>query len=168
MNVKIVEVGLRDGLQNEAKILSTDLKIELINKLITANLTNLEITSFVHPKWIPQLADADQLVTRLPLNKSVNYRALVPNTRGMKRVVSPPLSEIAVFVSASETHNQKNVNGSIHHTIEKISQVIEEAKIHRLPVRAYVSCVFGCPYEGEISLSKVDKLCSVLFDLGVY
>lgn len=168
MNVKIVEVGLRDGLQNEARTLSTDLKLELINKLITANLINLEITSFVHSRWIPQLADADQLITRLPSNKNINYRALVPNLRGMERVLAPPLTEIAVFISASETHNQRNVNDTISHTIDKIAQVIEKAKVYKLPVRGYVSCVFGCPYEGVISLSRIEKLCSTLFDLGVY
>jgi hydroxymethylglutaryl-CoA lyase len=168
MKVKIVEVGLRDGLQNEPKTLSTDLKLELINKLITANLTNLEVTSFVHPKWIPQLADADQLVPILPINKKINYRALVPNLKGMDRVLAPPLTEIAVFVSASETHNQKNVNGTIVSTMDNIRQIVEKAKLHTLPVRGYISCVFGCPYEGDVSLSFIEKLCSTLFDMGVY
>ncbi|MCH5584027.1 hydroxymethylglutaryl-CoA lyase [Shimazuella sp. AN120528] len=169
MKVKIVEVGLRDGLQNEPKMLSTDLKLELINRLITANLTNLEITSFVHPRWIPQLADADQLVPKLTTtNKKISYRALVPNLKGMERVKSPPLTEIAVFVSASETHNLKNVNGNIKSTIDQIAQIVQKAKIYALPVRGYISCVFGCPYEGEVSLAVVENLCSCLFDLGVY
>lgn len=168
MKVKIVEVGLRDGLQNESKILPTDVKLELINRLISANLTNLEITSYVHPKWVPQLADADELVLKLPFHKKVNYRALVPNLRGMNRVSPSHLNEIAVFISASQTHNLKNVNDSIESTLQQITQVVDQAKQYSLPVRGYISCVYGCPYEGEVSLSVVEKLCSTLFDLGVY
>ncbi|WP_342664976.1 hydroxymethylglutaryl-CoA lyase [Shimazuella kribbensis] len=166
--VKIVEVGLRDGLQNEAEVLPTTVKIELIRRLIAAKLTHLEVTSFVHPKWIPQLADADQLLLQLPIEKQINYRALVPNLRGWERVKTPPLHEIAVFISASETHNQKNVNSTIQESMHQIRQVIASAKLQSVPVRGYLSCVFGCPYEGTIAFSAVEKMCNFLFECGVY
>jgi hydroxymethylglutaryl-CoA lyase len=168
MNVKIVEVGLRDGLQNETVILSTTLKVELIQRLIAANLKHLEVTSFVHPKWIPALADAEKLLTLLPNDDTVNYRALIPNITGLQRAKTLPLNEIAVFLSVSETHNYRNVNKNIAETMDIIKQIIVEAKELSLPVRGYLSCVFGCPYEGEIAVWEVEKWCRRLFELGVY
>jgi hydroxymethylglutaryl-CoA lyase len=166
--VKIVEVGLRDGLQNEIEVLPTTIKIELIRKLIAAKITHLEITSFVHPKWIPQLADADQLLLQLPDKKQINYRALVPNLKGWERVKTPPLNEIAVFLSASETHNHKNVNSTIQESMNEIRKVVTNAKLQSVPVRGYLSCVFGCPYEGKVAFSAIEKICNFLFDCGVY
>jgi hydroxymethylglutaryl-CoA lyase len=168
MKVKVVEVSLRDGLQNETEIFPTTIKLELIKRLIAANLIDIEVTSFVHPKWIPQLADAEQLLVNLPSHHKINYRALVPNTKGFERIKAPPLSEIAVFISASQTHNMKNVNKTIAASLNQIKEIINLASISHLPVRAYISCVFGCPYEGHVSLHVVEELCRELFDLGVY
>lgn len=166
--IKIVEVGLRDGLQNESLFLPTEKKLKLLHDLLAAGMKNVEVTSFVHPKWIPQLADADQLLTLLPTDKPYSFRALVPNLHGYKRVFAPPLSEIAIFISASETHNRKNVNGSISETMDRIRQIVMKATADKLAVRGYLSCVFGCPYEGNVPLAKVVQICEELFSLGIY
>jgi hydroxymethylglutaryl-CoA lyase len=168
MSLKIVEVGLRDGLQNEEQVLPTEKKIQLLQYLLDAGMKNIEVTSFVHPKWIPQLADADQLVKLLPVNEQYSFRALVPNVNGYKRVISPPLTEIAVFISTSETHNLRNLNRTISQTLEHIQDVVMLAKQDQIPVRGYLSCVYGCPYEGSVAEAKVIELCEQLLALGIY
>ncbi len=169
MTIKIVEVGMRDGFQNEEQVLPTEKKIELLNILLDAGMKNIEVTSFVHPKWVPQLADADQLVSLLPVaNEQHSFRALVPNAHGYRRVVSPPLTEIAVFISASETHNLRNLNRTISQTLEHIQEVVTMAKRDQIQVRGYLSCVFGCPYEGAVAEHKVMELCEKLLSMGIY
>ncbi|SFX27215.1 hydroxymethylglutaryl-CoA lyase [Thermoactinomyces sp. DSM 45891] len=168
MNVRIVEVGPRDGLQNEKRFLSTYAKKTLIQKLVASGLREIEATSFVHPKWIPQLADADELVAELPADSDVNYRVLVPNAKGLERVNHSILKEIAIFCSASETHNQKNVNRMREESLADFMKFVPVALEQGLRVRAYLSTVFGCPYEGEISLDQVHEMSERLFDFGVY
>jgi hydroxymethylglutaryl-CoA lyase len=168
MTIKIIEVGLRDGLQNETMMLPTEKKAQLINRLLDAGVKNLEVTSFVHPKWLPQLADADQLIQLLPVREGLSYRVLVPNVRGFERVKTPPITEIAVFISTSETHNVHNVNCSIADSLDHIREIISLATAQCLPVRGYLSCVFGCPYEGDVAEARVIELCERLLALGVY
>ena len=167
MDVKIVEVGLRDGLQNEPVTLATEVKQELIERLFQAGIKHLEVTSFVHPKWIPQLSDADLLASRLP-RLPVTYRALVPNLLGLKRALDTEIDEYAVFLSASETHNRKNINKSIRDTIPVLKEVVQLAHQKGKRVRGYISTVFGCPYEGDVPLKNVVSICEQLLDMGVY
>jgi hydroxymethylglutaryl-CoA lyase len=167
VDVKIVEVGLRDGLQNEPVTLATEVKQELIERLFQSGIKHLEVTSFVHPKWIPQLSDADRLASGLP-RLPVTYRALVPNLRGLKRALDTRIDEYAVFLSASESHNQKNINKSIRDTIPVLREVVQLAHQHGKRVRGYVSTVFGCPYEGDVPLQNVVRICEQLLDMGVY
>jgi hydroxymethylglutaryl-CoA lyase len=166
--IRIVEVGLRDGLQNEAAVLPTEVKRDLAERLIEAGLTQLEVTSFVHPRWVPQLADAEQLARELPSREAVVYRALVPNRRGLERALATPIHEFAVFMSASETHNRKNINKSIDETYPVLAEVVELARKHGKRVRGYVSTVFGCPYEGNVPVDQVARVCEKMFEMGVY
>lgn len=168
MEVKVVEVGLRDGLQNESVVLSTEDKSEIVQRLLEAGVRHLEVTSFVNPKWIPALADAELLSQSLPKNVDVVYRALVPNLKGLKRALDTPIHEYAVFMSASETHNRKNINKSIDETFPVLKETIEAAKEQGKRVRGYVSTVFGCPYEGDVSIKQVVYVCEKLLEMGVY
>ncbi|WP_126425970.1 hydroxymethylglutaryl-CoA lyase [Brevibacillus marinus] len=168
MDVRIYEVGPRDGLQNEAQIVPTEAKIELINRLADAGLAWIEASSFVNPKWIPQLADADAVLAGIRRQAGVTYSALVPNQRGLERAMAAGLREIAVFLSASETHNQKNINKSIAQTLVLLADVVKQAVAAKMRVRGYVSTVFGCPYEGEVSLASTLKVTEALLAMGVY
>jgi len=168
MDVRIYEVGPRDGLQNEAQTVPTEAKIELINRLADAGLAWIEASSFVNPKWIPQLADADAVLAGIRRQAGVTYSALVPNQRGLERAMAAGLREIAVFLSASETHNQKNINKSIAQTLVLLADVVKQAVAAKLRVRGYVSTVFGCPYEGEVSLASTLKVTEALLAMGVY
>ncbi|SEN08227.1 hydroxymethylglutaryl-CoA lyase [Lihuaxuella thermophila] len=168
MKIKIVEVGLRDGLQNEKTVLPTEVKREIADRLITAGIRHLEVTSFVHPKWVPQLADAEQLAKELSKRPAVTYRALVPNRKGLERALETAVDEFAVFMSASETHNRKNINKGIDGTFPVLAEVVELARERGKKVRGYVSTVFGCPYEGDVPVSQVIKVCERLFEMGVY
>lgn len=168
MKIKIVEVGLRDGLQNESVILTTEQKLEILQGMQEAGMREIELTSFVHPKWIPQLADAENLMKKVAPCAGYGYRALVPNKKGFLRAQSFPLSEIAIFVSASQTHNRKNVNRSIEETLLEFTDWVPDAVQKGWKVRAYLSTSFGCPYEGEIPLSQVLTMIEKLFSLGVY
>lgn len=168
MQIKLVEVGLRDGLQNEQVILATEDKVKVVKGLIDAGIRHLEVTSFVSPKWIPQLADASQLADRLPMVGDVVYRALVPNRRGAERAGQTMIHEWAVFVSASETHNRKNINKSIDDTFPVLREVMELAKQQGIRVRGYVSTAYGCPYEGDVPIARVIDVCERLLQLGVY
>ncbi len=165
--VTIVEVGPRDGLQNEKITLPVDVKIEFIRKLTAAGLKKIEVTSFVHPKWIPQLADADQLLQSLTFTEETVYSALVPNRQGLERALKTSLPELAVFMSASETHNLKNINKTMDQTLPVLEEVVNEARAERKRIRGYVSTVFGCPYEGEVNERNVMKVCESLIEMGV-
>jgi len=166
-DVGIYEVGPRDGLQNEAEFVPTDLKLELIARLAASGLRRIEVASFVSPSRIPQLADADELVAALPRSQGVSYGALVPNVKGYERLRAVGRIEIAgTFISASETHNQKNVNCSIDEQLARLAPVLERARVDGISVRAYVSTVCGCPYEGEVSVSAVVDLARKLIERG--
>jgi hydroxymethylglutaryl-CoA lyase len=166
--VTIYEVGPRDGLQNESRTVSTADKVALIDSLSQSGLPAIEITSFVSPKWIPQLADAADVARRVRRRDGVVYSALVPNRRGLEAALGAGMREIAVFLSASETHNKKNVNKSIADTLSAFTQVVEPARVAGARVRAYVSAVFGCPFEGEVDPARVRDLALTLRDMGVY
>lgn len=165
--VTIKEVGPRDGLQNEKTAISTEDKIAWINQLSKTGLTYIEITSFVHPKWIPQLSDALEVATRIERAPGVTYAALVPNQKGLEKALAAQVDEVAVFMSASETHNRKNINKSIEETFPVLEEVVRAAKQEGKTVRGYVSTVFGCPYEGNVSVEQVIRVSEHLFDMGI-
>ncbi|MED0686188.1 hydroxymethylglutaryl-CoA lyase [Anoxybacillus ayderensis] len=167
MRVTVKEVGPRDGLQNEPTFIQTEDKIAWINQLSKTGLTYIEVTSFVHPKWIPQLADAYEVASRIERVEGVTYAALVPNKKGLEGALAANMDEIAVFMSASETHNRKNINKSIEETYVVLKEVIDEAKREKKTVRGYVSTVFGCPYEGTVSIERVISVSERLFELGI-
>lgn len=166
--VKIVDVSPRDGLQNEKQAIDLATKLELIGRLETAGLKNIEITGFVSPKWVPQLSDSSELCEKIQRVKGVNYSALTPNLKGMEKAIAANLKEVAVFTAASESFTHKNINCSIEESLQRFVPVIELAKLHDIKVRGYVSCVLGCPYEGEISADKVAEVTEKLFQLGCY
>ncbi|WP_339211537.1 hydroxymethylglutaryl-CoA lyase [Aeribacillus sp. FSL K6-8210] len=166
-HVTIKEVGPRDGLQNEKTAIATEDKIAWINQLSKTGLTYIEITSFVHPKWIPQLADALDVAAGIERVPGVTYAALVPNQKGLENALTTQVDEISVFMSASETHNQKNINKSISDTYPVLTAVVQEAKRAKKTVRGYLSTVFGCPYEGEVSIEQVAAISERLFEMGV-
>lgn len=166
--VRIYEVGPRDGLQNEARMVPTGDKVRFINALGRTGLSHVEITSFVNPKWIPQLADAAAVASEIERPPHVTYSALVPNRKGLEAAISGGMREIAVFVSASETHNKKNVNKTVAETLRAFEDVIEPALAQGLRVRAYVSTVFGCPYEGMVDPRQSVMLARTLLQMGVY
>jgi hydroxymethylglutaryl-CoA lyase len=164
--VTIVEVGPRDGLQNEKEKLSTNTKIELIERLANCGIPVVEAGSFVSPKWVPQMADTEDVMSGLKALPGTRYPVLVPNMTGYERAVRAGVKEIAVFTAASETFSQRNTNCSINESIERLDPVIKSAIDSGIKVRAYVSCVLGCPYEGDIVSSSVSKACEALLELG--
>jgi hydroxymethylglutaryl-CoA lyase len=166
--VTVYEVGPRDGLQNEARHVPTADKIRFIDALVDAGLSRIEITSFVSPRWIPQLADAIEVARGVQRRDGVIFSALVPNRRGFEAAQAAGMQEVAVFMSASETHNKKNVNKTISETLRAFEDVVPHAKAAGMPVRAYLSTSFGCPYEGEVDPQRVVELCRDLRALGVY
>ena len=166
LNVTVHEVGPRDGLQNESVILSTDDKLAFLGRLVDSGLTDIEVTSFVKPRWVPQLADAQELVQRLPEAPGVTWWALVPNRTGMERALEAGIPAVATFLSASETHNKKNINRTIRESLVAQREVIATAAAEGLRVRAYLSAVFGCPYEGDVDVARVLELCHALLDAG--
>ena len=165
-SVRIVEVGPRDGLQNEKAIIPTAVKIELIDRLSDCGLRTIEATSFVSPKWIPQLADAEEVFTGIRKREGVSYPVLVPNEQGYERARAVGATEIAVFTAASETFSRKNTNASIDESIERFVPVMQRAKADGARVRGYVSTVLGCPYQGEVPLSDVVRISKKLHELG--
>ncbi|MDP3938862.1 MAG: hydroxymethylglutaryl-CoA lyase [Deltaproteobacteria bacterium] len=165
--VKVVEVGARDGLQNEPDNVPTHQKVALVDALSEAAIPQVEVTSFVSPKWIPQLADAVEVASKITRRAGTIYSALVPNMEGYERFREAGLDQAALFVSASETHNKKNVNKTIAETLEAFRPVAEAAKSDGVPLRAYVSTVLGCPYEGAVTPQKVRDTALALLDLGV-
>jgi hydroxymethylglutaryl-CoA lyase len=166
--VKIVEVGARDGLQNESAFVPTQVKLDLLHLLADAGYQAIEATSFVSPKWIPQMADHTALLQGLNQAGKTQFSVLVPNKLGMERALQAGAKYVAVFASASETFSHKNINCSIDESFERIQDVMQIAKQHNTPVRGYLSCCLGCPYEGKINLDHVQRYAQRLFDLGCY
>ena len=166
--VSIVEVGPRDGLQNEKQIVSADDKVTLVNMLSKTGLKRIEAGSFVSPKWVPQMADSGAVFEKISRTPSIQYSALTPNMKGLEAALEAGVDEVAVFGAASESFSQKNINCSIAESLHRFEPVIELAKARNIPVRGYVSCVMGCPYEGEISPSAVAKVSKTLLDMGCY
>lgn len=166
--VKIVEVGPRDGLQNEKQMVPTEIKVDFINRLSATGLRSIEVTSFVSPKWIPQMADNAMVFKEIDKKDSVSYPVLVPNLKGLTSAVAASVKEIAVFTAASEAFSKTNTNCSIEESVRNIKPLTEEAKQQNIRIRGYVSCVVGCPYEGETKPATTAHLASILLDLGCY
>jgi hydroxymethylglutaryl-CoA lyase len=166
--VRIVEVGARDGLQNEKTIVPTAVKIELIDRLSTTGLRSIEATSFVSPKWVPQLADAAEVFAAIRRRPGVAYPVLVPNLQGYDRARAVGAEEVAVFTAASEAFNRKNINASIDESIERFTPVLERAAADGVKVRGYVSTVLGCPYQGDVPVSDVVRVAARMHALGCY
>ncbi len=165
-HVRIVEVGPRDGLQNEAVAVSAETRIAFIEKLIAAGLTSIEAGSFVSPKWVPQMTDTANVLKALASHRGVSLSVLAPNEKGLDAAFEAGAREIAIFAAASETFSQKNINCSIAGSFERFSPVVEKAHSAGVRVRGYVSCVLGCPYEGRIPIGKVAEVSARLFSLG--
>ncbi|NTX62594.1 hydroxymethylglutaryl-CoA lyase [Myxococcus sp. CA051A] len=166
--VDVYEVGPRDGLQNELRTLSTRDKARLIDALVTAGEKRIEVTSFVSPKWIPQLADAEELLRLVGRREGVVFSALVPNLKGLERAKEAGLQEAAVFISASEAHSKKNINKSIAEAMAGAREVTSAALQAGMRVRGYLSTVWGCPYEGHVPVERVVDICRYLVDAGIY
>jgi hydroxymethylglutaryl-CoA lyase len=167
VKVRVVEVGPRDGLQNESKTIPTDSKVAFVDALSDAGYEEIEVSAFVSPQWVPQLADAEEVFARIRRKDSTVYSALVPNRRGLERALGAKVRKVAVFTAASETFNRKNVNASIQESIERFQPVVDGARREKIPVRGYVSTAFWCPYEGRISPDAVAGVVRQLLDLGV-
>lgn len=166
-HISLFEVGPRDGLQNEKQVTTAD-KILLVESLAAAGINRIEAASFVSPKWVPQMADSGEVLKGISRVAGVRYSALTPNLKGLELALDANASEVAVFAAASEGFSQKNINCSIEESIERFIPLIEKAKEHNLPVRGYVSCVLGCPYDGEIATSEVARVSEILYKLGCY
>lgn len=167
-NVRIAEVGPRDGLQNEAKVLTPEFKINLIESLVNAGVKHVEVGSFVSPKWVPQMASTELILEKLNFKPGVTYSVLVPNLKGVEMAVKTKANEYAVFTAASESFCKKNINCTIDESIDKFLPIIQLAKENNVKVRGYVSCVMGCPYEGEIDPKIVNKVAERLLEIGCY
>jgi hydroxymethylglutaryl-CoA lyase len=167
-SVKIVEVGPRDGLQNEPGEVSTEVKLELIERLAAAGLTSVEATAFVSPKWVPQMADHTEVLERIRRKPGVSYPVLTPNLKGFEAARAAGATEVAIFGAASEAFSRKNINCSIAESLERFRPVAEAAGKNDVKVRGYVSCVLGCPYEGEVSPLQVAGVAGDLYDMGCY
>ena len=167
-HVKIVEVGPRDGLQNESTTVPAEIKVQLVEKLAAAGLSVIEVGAFVSPRWVPQMATSAEVFTRVDKQPNVSYPMLVPNLKGLELALAAGVEEIALFAAASETFSQKNTNCSIAESIERFNEVIDHAQAAGVKIRGYVSCVLGCPYEGEVSFDIVSMITQELFDKGCY
>jgi len=166
--VKIVEVGPRDGLQNESQLVPAAVKVALIDRLGMAGLKTIEATAFVSPKWVPQMGDAAEVMASLPRRHGVSYPVLVPNLKGFEQALAAGVEEIAVFGAASEAFSQKNINCSIAESLERFRPVAEAALKNGIRVRGYVSCVLGCPYQGEVQPAAVAEVAARLLEMGCY
>src|SRR5512144_338317 len=166
--VRLVEVGPRDGLQNEQAPVPTDVKVELIDLLTDAGFAAIEATSFVSPKWVPQMADAADVMARIRRRAGVRYPVLTPNLKGFETALAAGADEVAVFVAASETFSRTNINCTIAESLARAEPVFAAAKQHRVRVRGYVSCVLGCPYEGDVDPRKVAEVAAALHAMGAY
>jgi hydroxymethylglutaryl-CoA lyase len=167
-SVKIVEVGPRDGLQNEKRSVATDVKVELIKMLVDAGLRNIEAASFVSPVWVPQMADAAQVMHAVPRMRGLTYSALIPNLRGFEAALAAGCEVVAVFAAASETFSQKNINCGIAESIERFKPILEAARGAGVLVRGYVSCMVHCPFEGAIAPAEAARTAEMLYQLGCY
>jgi hydroxymethylglutaryl-CoA lyase len=166
--VKLVDVGPRDGLQNEPVQVPTDVKVALIERLADAGLRVVEATSFVSPKWVPQMADAAEVMARIRRKPGVSYPVLVPNLKGLEAALAANVGEIAVFGAASESFSRRNINCSIDESLDRFAPVCELARARGLRVRGYISCVLGCPYEGEVAPAAVARVAQRLHAMGCY
>jgi len=166
--VKIVEVGPRDGLQNEPREVPTEVKLELIERLAAAGLTSVEATAFVSPKWVPQMADHTEVLERIRRKPGVSYPVLTPNLKGFEAARAAGATEVAIFGAASEAFSRKNINCSIAESLDRFRPVAEAAKKGNVKVRGYVSCVLGCPYEGDVAPQRVADVAGELYDMGCY
>jgi hydroxymethylglutaryl-CoA lyase len=173
--VRIVEVGPRDGLQNEKQILTCNDKVQLIEALAKAGIQHIEAGSFVSPKWVPQMADSLQVMQEIKRLDNVRYAALTPNMKGFQQALEAGASEVAIFAAASESFSQKNINCSIEESLQRFAPIMDHAKTLNLPVRGYVSCILGCPYEGVITqdnapqhFAKVKYVSQRLLEMGCY
>uniref|UniRef100_A0A8D0GNF6 hydroxymethylglutaryl-CoA lyase n=1 Tax=Sphenodon punctatus TaxID=8508 RepID=A0A8D0GNF6_SPHPU len=166
--VKIVEVGPRDGLQNEKVMVPTDIKIELINRLSKGGLSVIEVTSFVSSKWVPQMADHTEVMRGIERHPGVRYPVLTPNLHGFHAAIAAGATEVSIFGAASESFSKMNINCSIEESIEKFDEVAKSARNMCIPVRGYVSCALGCPYEGNVAPAKVAEVSKRLYSMGCY
>lgn len=165
--VKVVEVGPRDGLQNEVPV-SLEHKVELINRLSKTGLSVIEAGSFVSPKWVPQMAGSSEIYQQIELVDGINYPALTPNMKGYEAARTAGVKEVAIFGAASEAFSQKNINCSIAESLARFEPIMTQAKQDGVKVRGYVSCVLGCPYEGDVSVEKVTEVAKTLYEMGCY
>jgi hydroxymethylglutaryl-CoA lyase len=166
--VKIVEVGPRDGLQNEKQVVPTATKIELIERLAEAGVRVIEATSFVSPKWVPQMGDNSAVMQSIKRHGATTYPVLTPNLQGFEAAMQAGATEVAIFAAASEAFSQKNINCSIAESLKRFEPVVSAAAALKIPVRGYVSCVVGCPYEGAVDPAKTAEVAKTLFDMGCY
>jgi hydroxymethylglutaryl-CoA lyase len=167
-SVKIVEVGPRDGLQNEVEIVPAAIKLDLIERLVKAGLKNIETTSFVSPRWVPQMGDHLQIMRGLQQHPGVSYSVLTPNLKGFEAAAQSGATEVAVFAAASEAFSARNINCSIAESLERFEPVMRSAQRLGIKVRGYVSCVVGCPYEGKVDAERVADVAERLFNMGCY
>ncbi len=167
-SVKIVEVGPRDGLQNEKQTIATATKIQLINQLSEAGLSYIEAGSFVNPKWVPQMADSAEVFGGATRKVGVTYAALTPNLQGFERALAAHVDEVAIFAAASEAFSQKNINCSIAESLTRFTALMDAAQRHNIPVRGYISCVVGCPYSGAVEPQTVAQIARDLLAMGCY
>jgi len=166
--VRIVEVGARDGLQNESGTVSTEIKVRLISMLTEAGLRHIEATAFVSPRWVPQMADHEAVLRALPARPGVVYSVLTPNLRGFEAAVAAGAREVAVFTAASEAFSRRNINCSIAESLQRFEPILQAARPLNIAVRGYVSCVAGCPYQGEVNPEAVAQVAKSLSDMGCY
>ena len=166
--VRLVEVGPRDGLQNEAQLISIADKVQLVDELTASGLSHIEVGSFVSPKWVPQMAGSSKVFAQIQREQGVTYAALTPNLRGFEDALAAGVKEVAVFAAASEAFSQRNINCSISESLERFAPIMEAARLYGIKVRGYVSCVLGCPYEGEIAPQQVAGVSRELIDMGCY
>ncbi|WP_397448328.1 hydroxymethylglutaryl-CoA lyase [Pseudomonas sp. NA-150] len=168
LSVRLVEVGPRDGLQNEAQPVSVAAKVQLVDDLSAAGLSYIEVGSFVSPKWVPQMAGSAAVFAQIQRKEAVTYAALAPNLRGFEDALASGVTEVAVFAAASETFSQRNINCSISESLERFEPIMEAARLYGIKVRGYVSCVLGCPYEGEVAPQQVASVANELYAMGCY
>jgi hydroxymethylglutaryl-CoA lyase len=166
--VRIVEVGPRDGLQNEKQAIDIATRVQLVNMLGDAGLRSIEAGSFVNPAWVPQMAGSEEVFSQIKRDNNARYVALVPNLKGFERAVNVAANEVAIFAAASEAFSKKNINCSIEESMERFKPVMDAAKERGIPVRGYVSCVISCPYEGEVTPQKVAQVSERLLEMGCY
>jgi hydroxymethylglutaryl-CoA lyase len=166
--VRLVEVGPRDGLQNEKATVPTEVKVALIDRLTEAGFPAIEATAFVSPKWVPQMGDAAEVMAKIRRKPGVRYPVLTPNMKGFEAAQAAGAEEVAVFVAATETFSRKNINCSIAESLERAQPIFAAAKANGIRVRGYISCVLGCPYEGEVDAGKVAEVAGALYGMGAY